>query len=155
MKNKILRRFLYALPVVAFGATAITCFAVSASIKKEYTDNKEVQTLTALITKIQKDYIEDQEAYTNPDGVAYEEYTLANNRLNKIAGKTDTQYRIFSTTAYVTSILTLVSFGVVLYVSDKVKEKEETYVEETPSKEEEEKLEEEELEELEKEAINE
>ena len=156
MKNKkMLRRFLYALPIVLFGATAIACFAVAASIRNDYNSNKEVQTLTALVTKIEKDYVDNQEAYTNPEGEMYEEYTLANSRLKALAGQNDTQYRAFSVTAYVTSILTLVSFGVVLYVSDKVKEKEETYVEEAPSKEEAERLEEEELEELEKEVNNE
>ena len=58
-------------------------------------------------------------------------------------------YQVTSAIAYTASILTLVSFGVVLYVSDKVKEKEESYVE--PIVDDEEK----ELEQLEKESANE
>ncbi|MCR5506035.1 MAG: hypothetical protein K6F07_03480 [Bacilli bacterium] len=155
--NKMLRRFLYALPVVLFGAASIASFSIAANVKKEYEGNKEVQTLNALVTKIQKEYVDNPSAYLDPKGEVYEEYTLATNRLNAIAKKSNASYRTTSILAYTCSILTLVSFGVVLYVSDKVKEKEETYVEPIVpvSKEEQEQEDEEELEQLEKDTINE
>ena len=74
MKNKKgLRLFLYALPIVAFGAAAISCFAISSVTKNNFNSNEEVQKLNARIMKIQKDYIDDPEEYTNPEGEAYEE----------------------------------------------------------------------------------
>ena len=150
MKNKKgLRLFLYALPIVAFGAAAISCFAISSVTKNNFNSNEEVQKLNARIMKIQKDYIDNPEEYTNPEGEAYEEYTLATNRLNQLTKASNGSYQVTSAIAYTASILTLVSFGVVLYVSDKIKEKEESYVE--PIVDDEEK----ELEQLEKEPTNE
>lgn len=156
MKNKkTLRRFLYIAPVVLFAAAAISCFAIASNIRKGYTSNKEVQSLSADIMNIQREYIANPDAYLNPEGEKYEEYTTAQNRLKQISSKTNGQYSAFSISAYITSILTLVSFGVVLYASDKAKEKEESYVEPIKSPEEDETEEEKELEELEREIENE
>lgn len=129
MKNKILRKVLYVGSVSIFGILAIVMFILANNVKNKYSSDPEVVAINKELTKIENEYNEHPEEYQQEGGAAYEKYQAFLADLNEYAKVYDGQYKVCSITGYVSSILTLVAFGVVLHISDKLRTKEDNSVE--------------------------